>query len=495
MNQSSALKDQAAKSGIEVAAHHVRVGKDVVELLTSGMYVSPVSIFREYVQNAADSVDALPDGADRTVSIDFDHQARSVTIRDSGAGIRAADVLPVLLAIGGSAKRGTSARGFRGVGRLSGLAYCRELEFRTKAAGESAVTSLKWDCRRLRELLSQQSGVSGLQEIISAVVSVSSQATNDRASHFFEVHLKEVSRLRNDMLLNEHLLSHYLSQVAPVPFSPEFSLAAAIQKRLSEHGARRPIRLVVAGEQVFRPFRDVIDQAGSDKSLKISDIEFFTIADVDGEVGGVGWLGHHEYVRSISSTLGVRGLRARVGDLQVGEANLFDECFKESRFNGWTVGEIHILDRRVVPNARRDNFEANHHFANLLVQLGPVAARIASRCRISSVSRTAAQIVQNVIDEVEGRLKEKRRIDRSDLSKLKASLLRAHGKSKHVDDETTRGRLVAKLTKLQVKLSKVTPRRGPAVMALSEASRLVAKLVTNRAQAEKLLQELRKLCD
>ena len=495
MNQISALRDQAPKRQIEVAAHHVRVGKDVVELLTSGMYVSPVSIFREYVQNAADSLDALATGADRTVSIDFDHQARSVRIRDHGTGIWAADAMRVLLAIGGSPKRGTSARGFRGVGRLSGLAYCRELEFRTKAAGERTVTSLKWDCRRLRELLSQQSGLSELQEIVSAVVSVTSEADDDKESHFFEVHMREVSRLRNDMLLNEHLVSHYLSQVAPVPFSPYFSLAPAIQNELALHGTRTPLKLMVAGEQVFKPFRDVIEQAGSNKSLKISDIEFFTIADVDGRVGGVGWLGHHEYVRSISSTLGVRGLRARVGDLQVGEANLFDECFKEPRFNGWTVGEIHVLDRRVVPNARRDNFEANHHFANLLVQLGPIAAKIANRSRTSSISRTASQIVQNVIDETEARLKEKRRIDRSDLSKLKASLVRAHGKSKHIDEEATRERLATKLVKLKTKLSKVTPRRGPAVMAFSEASRLVTKFVTNRAQAEKLLQELRKLCD
>ena len=31
----------------------IRVGKDVIEIVTSGMYVSPVTVFREYVQNAA----------------------------------------------------------------------------------------------------------------------------------------------------------------------------------------------------------------------------------------------------------------------------------------------------------------------------------------------------------------------------------------------------------------------------------------------------------
>jgi molecular chaperone HtpG len=494
MTVSPMAKDTPAATQLAVSPDHVRIGKDVIELLTSGMYVSPVSIFREYVQNAADSLDAA-NAEDRTVSIDFDHGARSVVIRDEGTGIRAADVTDILLAIGGSSKRGTSARGFRGVGRLSGLAYCRELEFRTKAAGEKIVTALKWDCRKLREMLTSRSGISELQDIISAVVTVSSEAVPDAAEHFFEVRMTEVMRLRNDMLLNEHLLAAYLSQVAPVPFHPEFTLAETIRSELDRHGSRRPIRLLVAGEQVFRPFRDQIEQAGTDKTIKIERIEFFQIADVDGEVGAVGWLGHHEYVRSISSMLGVRGLRARVGDLQVGEANLFDECFKEPRFNGWTIGEIHIIDRRVVPNARRDNFEANHHFANLLVQIGPIAAAIASRARTSSISRTAAQTVQNVIDEAEYRLKEDKRIPRSDLSRLKAGLVRAEVKLKQVDDEKARTKLSTKLSRTQSKLSEATPRKGPAVLAFSEASRLVSKFVTNRAQAERLLQELRKICD
>src|SRR5437764_2271923 len=272
MSKTSVAKDQAALQ--KVAPDHVQVGKDVVELLTSGMYVSPISIFREYVQNAADSIDALEDAADRSISIAFDHQARSVIIRDDGGGIRSSDVLRMLLAIGGSTKRGTSARGFRGVGRLSGLAYCRELEFRTKAAGERVVTSMSWDCRRLRSLLSPQSALSSLQEIVSAVVSVSSEGSNDPADHFFEVHLKEVSRLRNDMLLNEHLLAHYLSQVAPVPFSPGFSLGTVIEAELASYCARTPVSLMVAGQQVFLPLRDVVLQAGSDKSIDIQEVEF-----------------------------------------------------------------------------------------------------------------------------------------------------------------------------------------------------------------------------
>ena len=37
--------------------HQLLVGKYTLESLTSGLYVSPLDLFREYVQNAADSID------------------------------------------------------------------------------------------------------------------------------------------------------------------------------------------------------------------------------------------------------------------------------------------------------------------------------------------------------------------------------------------------------------------------------------------------------
>ena len=44
-------------------SQHVRVGKDIVELLSSAMYVEPLCIFREYIQNAADSLDVAAERA------------------------------------------------------------------------------------------------------------------------------------------------------------------------------------------------------------------------------------------------------------------------------------------------------------------------------------------------------------------------------------------------------------------------------------------------
>ena len=242
------------------------------------------------------------------------------------------------------------------------------------------------------------------------------------------------------------------------------------------------------------PYKDQMSFPGTSHGLRIEDVEFIDFADVDGGVGATAWLGHHEYVRSIPVAPGVRGLRARYGDLQVGEANLFDELFKEARFNGWTVGELHIFDPRIVPNARRDNFEINHHYSNLLVQLGPLAARIAQRCRSASVSRNAAQIVQNVITEVEGRLKQRRSFDRAEVSRLKSAVLRAQSKAKGIADDKVRQTFQKKLERLLGALAKVSAKRGASVVALDEAASLVSRLVTNRDQAQKLIEKLRRIC-
>jgi hypothetical protein len=51
------------------------------------------------------------------------------------------------------------------------------------------------------------------------------------------------------------------------------------------------------------------------------------------------------------------------------------------------VGELHVLDQRLVPNGRRDHFEQNVHLFNLLNHMSPIAGEISRRCRASSVQR------------------------------------------------------------------------------------------------------------
>eukprot|EP01037_Dinobryon_pediforme_P026385 gene26385-28890_t len=135
------LAKQAA--GVAPANEQIVIGKDILELVSSSMYVDPMTIYREYVQNAADAIDEArgasllrPDEAG-VVEIGFDLPSRTIRIRDNGIGVGWDRFVRTLVGLGGSAKRGTQARGFRGVGRLAGLGYAQELIFRSRIEGET----------------------------------------------------------------------------------------------------------------------------------------------------------------------------------------------------------------------------------------------------------------------------------------------------------------------------------------------------------------------
>ena len=79
---------------------------------------------------------------------------------------------------------------------------------------------MRWDCRLLKSALRSADNRQRLAEIVQSIVSTRRVATAEQPEHFFEVELKGVVRHRDDRLLDSVAVSEYLSQVAPVPFSP-----------------------------------------------------------------------------------------------------------------------------------------------------------------------------------------------------------------------------------------------------------------------------------
>ena len=375
------------------------VGKDVLELLSSAMYVDPLSIYREYVQNAADAIDqarvdrTLAEETPGRVDITVDAAARRIVIRDNGAGIPVGRAAHCLLAIGASAKRGTRARGFRGVGRLAGLAYGRALIFRTRSAEDDEVIELRWDCQRLKAALRDVAQSDDISAVIQRVVTITRLDGAEWPSSFFEVELSDVIRTKLDALLSPTLVGEYLEQVAPLPFASEFGWGEKIAAHLK--GARLGNLDIRIGDAapLRRPLRDTfkVTEAVEDS---FGQLELLTLTDLDGGVAGLGWVLHHGYRGSITIKSRVGGVRCRVGNVQVGDENLLEEIFPEARFNGWTVGEVHVLDPRIVPNARRDHFEQNVHFSNLTAQLEPFGRQVAKRARSASVERNNARRAQ-----------------------------------------------------------------------------------------------------
>jgi Histidine kinase-, DNA gyrase B-, and HSP90-like ATPase len=394
------------KSDWEEIADHPIVGKDVLELLSSSMYVNPLAIYREYVQNATDSIEEatglglLSRREMGRVDIKIDADKRTVSIRDNGTGIEKAAFTRALVALGASRKRGTKARGFRGVGRLAGLGYCRELVFRSLADGEHVISEMRWDCQRLKTILRDVTFKGGVDELIKEVVRIQRRAATQRG-HFFEVELSGIVRHGDDRLMNSEAVRDYLSQVAPVPFSPSFKFGKQIEEYLSKDVNLGTVRIYLNNEEqpLFRAYQNVFE-ARKGVTDEFADIRFFEIKATDGGLAAKGWVLDHGYFGAIDRSTSIMGLRLRSGNMQVGEGDVLGELFTESRFNAWVAGEFHVLDNRILPNGRRDHFEQNVHFSNLLAQLRPIAHDLSRRCRQSSIRRNIIRQFEILSDQV-----------------------------------------------------------------------------------------------
>ncbi|QIG78588.1 ATP-binding protein [Stakelama tenebrarum] len=386
----------------------VRIGKDILELISSAMYVEPLNAYREYIQNSADAIDQARSNGELaaddpgTIDILIDQSKREVRIRDNGAAIPSAEVVERLLAIGGSGKRGTDARGFRGVGRLASLGYCQRLTFRSRPQGAPEVTELTWDGRRLRTALADAKS-SDLADVVAQIVDVSSAPADDVPDRFFEVKMAGIARQRGDRLLDEQAVTAYLRQVAPLAFANEFSSAVTIVEALEATGPTTELRISInEGEPLTRPHKDFIDLGSTTSGIQ--EVEVVEVPGIDGGLAALAWFAHHEYKGAIPVGELVKGVRVRIGNIQIGDHRILEDIFPETRFNSWTVGEVHIFDRRIVPNGRRDAFEASTHHANLVNHLSPVGRDVARRCRTSSGLRSKLREFDLTRLEVEERL-------------------------------------------------------------------------------------------
>jgi len=340
-----------------MSQYKLTFGKYVLDSLSAGMYSHPLMALREYIQNSADAIDHLPSLPDSTsINVAIDGRQRSVTVSDNGVGIPCDKARSTLLNIGCSEKDPTLNRGFRGIGRLGGLGYCDELKFITKSQGEGVVSVCTWDCKKLRQLIADPSRSVDAESLIKDISIFEQQkypgSLND---HFFTVEMNIIHDGRNQ-LLNVPAIKSYLSQVAPVPFHPNFNLGQLIDKEMvTRVKSYRTYRIFVNGEQIYKPYRDVVGLSkGSTETVK--SVSF---VELKGESGTLGfsWLGDLSLQGTVSASTDMDGLRLRYGNILIGNKDTLSGFFREKRFNNYLIGEIHICGSRLIPNSRRDDFE------------------------------------------------------------------------------------------------------------------------------------------
>ena len=343
--------------------YYLDTGLNLIETLTTGMYPKSIVIFREYIQNACDAIDDAVKsrilGANNgEISIKIKRNKRLITIKDNGTGIPAAKFQSILSGIAVANKNlGSDNRGFRGIGKLCGLAYCRELRFVSTAKGEDIESTMIWHADKLREKFytNQNYGL----EVLNEIIEFDSKSGVDPNEHFFRVEMIDIVETDKD-LLDEKKVIDYLSFVAPVEYDSDFGF----QKDIHEYAAKLNFNISeydisVNGDQLSKPYKTTF-KAGRKNSDDIFNLAFRDFRDAHGNLIAWSWIGLSQFKGVIDYSEDMRGIRLRAGNIQLGDESALQRFFPRGE-NGtkFFIGEVHAVDKGLIPNGRRDYFVQN----------------------------------------------------------------------------------------------------------------------------------------
>lgn len=380
-----------------MAKEAVRVGKYTLESLTTGMYSDPKIVYREYIQNSVDSLEnavslGVLEPQSMRIDIVVNAEEAHISIKDNGTGISAESAAQTLMNVGSSKKRNSNNRGFRGIGRLGGMSYCDTLVFTTSAENEAVKTIISFDCKKLRRLLVpgeyEDMSLAAVLEEITTVETLPEKLEK----HYLCVEMEGVNSFSD--LLDIDAVKSYISQVAPLPYqSRYFIYTSQLKEYLTQNGYSVEEFPIFVGENesdlepVYKPNKS---RFRSDRGKKIADeitsMSYFDVT-INGELYALGWYGNCGWYGSLSDKK-LSGFRVRKGNILIGDSKTMNVIFKEARFNGWTQGEIFIVTDKLIPNARRDDFEQNDAYYQLIEKLrNGVGLEITRIIREASLTR------------------------------------------------------------------------------------------------------------
>jgi molecular chaperone HtpG len=341
-------------------------GANILENLTTGMYQDSKVIYREYIQNSCDQIDkAVKDGilkpGEGSIKIWLDRDQRTIIIEDNATGITVESFQYTLGNIADSDKKIGEDKGFRGIGRLCGLAYCKELVFESSAKGEDTVSIMVCDAKKMRGLIEEN--VRGKKhtanEVLHAINRFEHRKTDDLDSHYFKVGLIDINQENTD-LLDFQQVKGYLSFIAPVPYQNSFYYRSDVRNHANELGVRiDEYNITLDGEPIFKKYTTILKEATGTKYDDIFGVHFKDFYNADKELFAWMWIGLSKFQKAIPKINQMRGLRLRKENIQIGGEDSLQKLFKEDRGNSYFIGEVFAVDKDLIPNSQRDYFNEN----------------------------------------------------------------------------------------------------------------------------------------
>ena len=378
--------------------HKTVVGKKLIEILMFSMYPDEKIIYREYIQNARDSIkDAVEAGVlnqlkDGHIVVNIDSYNHKITITDNGIGVPVEKVEPVLLNIADSTKDGIDSAGQFGIGRLVGGGYCKKLSFKTSYKGEKYASEISFDVEAARAILDDDTDRRSAAEVIDAIRGIELYE-EEADKHYFIVTLDQV-RPEYPELLNQETISDYLRDVAPVDYQFIFKnnlVQTKIPTDYIELQKQAGYFKVTVNEETDIRKRYGLKIDGTQDT--IDDLAYFKISDDDYGLLAWGWYAVTAFSKAIPATDRNRGIRLRKHNILIGASNLLNQFFKEPRGNNYFYGEIHAVHPKLKPESSRSGLAPTPEAIRFQQHLKDFFLNLHSLYHLASDMKTATRDV------------------------------------------------------------------------------------------------------
>lgn len=348
------------------------IGIDLLKMLMLQLYSNPRCIYREYIQNALDSINeavrigVLSQEKDGRVSICI--TKNDICIEDNGTGITSAKAVKILTDIANSVKNGVDTAGQFGVGRLSGGGYCEILEFETTCKGEDVSTIVSLDTRTLRRMVEKKKADISAEDAMREICTTQTTPAKSE-DHKFIVRLKNVIYSR-DILLDVDEIKKYITEYAPIDYSVPFNSLINSSEQVEFVKRHKEIDKIRVSLNEYSDIEKGYGVTIVGTGDAIEKIRYFELPEHPkyGSLGW-GWYAVTEFSVQINEEKdNCVGIRLRKHNISL-DKNILNSCFKESRGNKYFYGEIFITNDNIVPDSGRQGLAAGEEADALIAEI------------------------------------------------------------------------------------------------------------------------------
>jgi len=351
-------------------------------ILSEDLYPRKLEIIREYIQNGSDALDEFMSIADYIEDrseplIKISIQGRSLLIYDNGIGMGEEEIAK-LKRIAYSEKKVGEEAGYKGIGRLAGIAVADKLKVSSTSYGDPRLYYFEFRAKDMREDISEKKKM-GFQEPASKVINRHTEmgwTDIDPEAHYTLVELRDI-RQSYDELLDPAQLEDYIGDIGPVDFAPEpeFSHGTLISQELAQNVPDySPKNMYLSGpgferQRIYKPYND---------GMCVAKPYFIDIPNPQNpsELLAFCWYAAKgkqmlNKVRPVGRIFSVDGgpkdkhrlaglayklFGFTIGDRTLPQRTLWTTTVQRAQ---WFTGEIHIIDKSITPTTDRSNFVEN----------------------------------------------------------------------------------------------------------------------------------------